>query len=128
MIKALPYGLGDRNSIEQFTFDPVNTGTSRIAKETNLPGCVVEIRTFDSLISGLNISLSERIMFKLDLEGMEVEAILGAADFIEKYPHITFILEDKHSGQNQIKKTLNQLGSFEFGEIDEYNFYAKKLN
>ncbi len=128
MITSFPLGLGDRNSTEQFTFAPVNTGASHIDIEPNMPHCVAEICTFDSLIGRLNISLSEKIMFKLDIEGMEVEAIMGAAGFIRKYPYITFILEDKHTGQNPIKKILNQLGSFEFGEIDEYNFYAKKIN
>ncbi len=127
MITPFPLGLGDRNSMEQFTFDPINTGASHCGNETDLPGCVAEISTFDSLIGKLNISLTEKIMFKLDIEGMEVEAILGAAGFIMKYPHITFIVEDKHTGQNPIKNTLNKLASFEFGEIDEFNFYARKI-
>ena len=88
---------------------------------------VVELRTLDSLLPNLNISLDDKILIKLDVEGMEVEAIRGASDFIRRYPNMTLMIEDKHTGQNPIKRLLIELCPFKFGEIDEYNIYAKKI-
>jgi len=90
--------------------------------------CKAEIRTFDTLLSKLDISLEDNILFKLDVEGMEIEAIRGSTNFIRRYPNITFILEDKHTGQYPIRDTLRKIASFEFGIVDEFNIYARKLS
>ena len=127
MIQAFPVGLGDQNETVNFVFNPVNTGASHIASVNDHANCMAEIRTFDSLLRKLNIGKAENILVKLDLEGMEVEAIRGASNFIRNYPNITLVIEDKHSGQNQIKETLNQLAEFEFEEVDKFNICAKKI-
>lgn len=125
-VKAFPIGLGDHNYKAKFIFDPVNTGASHIANITDLTDCIAEIRTFDSLLPEMNISIEDNILFKLDVEGMEIEAILGASNFIRHYPNITFVMEDKHTGQYPIKDTLNKIASFEFGAVDEFNVFARK--
>jgi hypothetical protein len=58
---------------------------------------------------------------------METEALLGAANFIRQYPNITFILEEKFTGMTNIKTVLNKLGSFEYGMVDQYNMFARKI-
>jgi len=126
-VKAFPIGLGDHNFKAKFIFNPVNTGASHIANAMELADCMAEIRTFDSLLPELKISIEDNILLKLDLEGMEVEAIHGASNFIRQYPNITFIMEDKHTGQYPIKDTLNKIASFEFGVVDEFNIFAKKI-
>jgi hypothetical protein len=37
-------------------------------------------------------------------------------------------VEDKHCGNDSIKNTLAEFASFEFGRVDEFNIYAKKIN
>ena len=59
---------------------------------------------------------------------MEAEAIQGSADFIRQYPNITFIVEDKISGQDSIRSVLSGIAKFEFGIVDEFNMYARKIN
>ena len=125
-VKALPVGLGDKNFRANFVFNPINTGASHIANDNDTVNCMVEIRTLDSLLPELNISINDNILIKLDIEGMELEAIRGATDFILHYPNITFVTEYKHSGYASIKETLSKIAPFEFGIIDEFNIYAKK--
>jgi FkbM family methyltransferase len=126
-VEAFQYGLGDRNSKVNFVFNPVNTGASHIENANGSGNCVAEICTFDSLFMELNISVEASIYFKLDIEGMEVEAIRGARNFIKNYPNITFIIEDKHTGEDPIKDALSKIAKFQFGIVDEFNISAKKL-
>jgi FkbM family methyltransferase len=127
-IKALNYGLGMKNGTVGFKFNPVNTGASSKATDVEISDCHGEIRTFDSILPELNLNINDRILFKLDVEGMEAEAILGAAGFIRNYPNITFVLEDKHTGQDPIQVALSEISDFEFGIVDDFNIFAKKRN
>lgn len=129
-VKVLPVGISDENKFLNLKFDPINTGASGIAPiDQGNPtiDCLSEMRTFDSLLPELNLSLEDHILFKLDVEGMETEAIMGSANFIRQYPKITFIIEEKITGEDKIKSVLNQLGSFKYGALDNYNIFAKKI-
>ena len=127
-ITAFQCGLGEENKKTGFIFNPVNTGASSKSTNPGQSNCQGEIRTFDSLLPELNLSKNDRILFKLDVEGMETEAINGAAAFIRNYQNITFVLEDKHSGQDTIKQALGKIAAFEFGIVDEFNIFATKIN
>ena len=124
---ALPVGLGNENKLVRFSFNPVNTGASHLDRENNPENILVEMRTFDSLLPELNINMEEHILFKLDVEGMELEAMQGASGFIRSYPHLMIIFEEKHSVKATIISFLNELATFEYGTVDEYNMYAKKI-
>ncbi len=128
-VEALPLGLGDKNFLAQFIFNPVNTGASHISEKPIIEDsivCQADIRTFDSLLSSLKIEKTEKILFKLDLEGMELEAILGSYNFISSYPYLTFLIETKHSGEALVKEALTKIASFQFGKVDEFNIFATK--
>ena len=127
-IKAFKYGLGDQNILTNFVFNPSNTGASHIAHSNQTGDCPVEIRTLDSVYESFAINTEDRIFFKLDVEGMEPAALRGAENFIRHFPNLTFIIEDKHSGEDLIKDTLNRFACFEYGKVDEFNLYAKKQN
>ena len=124
---VLPYGLGDDDYFSSFTFDPINTGASRVNKIQKQEAGKVEIRKLDTLIKEMHIDQKETILLKLDIEGMEAEAIRGAYEFLKYYPNITLIIEDKHSGRKPINDALAEIAVFEFGEVDEFNMYAKKI-
>jgi len=126
-ITAINIGLGEENTRTGFIFNSVNTGASFKSNDREKLNCYCEIRTFDSLLPELNLNKNDRFLFKLDLEGMEVDAIHGAAEFIRTFPFITFVLEDKHTGRNPIQKALSEIASFEFGIVDDFNIFAKKL-
>lgn len=126
-VKALSVGLGSENKLVRFCFNPINTGASHLDKKNDSHNSQVEIRTFDSMLSELNIGRDEHILFKLDVEGMELEAIQGAAGFIRSYPHLTIIFEEKHSEKEAIFNALNGQANFEYGIVDEFNIFAKKI-
>ena len=127
MINAFNIGLGNENKMANFYFDRSNTGASHIAKENYENDCLVELRTFDSLLTELKIDKQNNILFKMDVEGMESEALEGAENFIRNHPNITFVLEDIFTDQSQIKSILDKYGKFEYGKVDQYNIYARKI-
>lgn len=127
-VKAFNLGLGNEYKLVNFNFDPVNTGSSRIDFKDTSANCQVELRTFDSLLPELNINKKDNILFKLDVEGMEYEALQGAGNFIRNSPNITLILEEKFTGKAQIKSILDTYGNFEYGMVDQYNMYARKMS
>ncbi len=125
-VLSFALGLGDKNFESTFVFNPVNTGASHIAVDGETGNCKANIVTFDSIYPALGLKKEDRILFKLDVEGMEPVALLGAEKFIREFPNITFVMEDKHSGEDYIKDSLNRFASFEYGVVDEFNIYAKK--
>ena len=127
MVTAFNLGFGNENKKVRFKLNPVNTGASHIDLNNNQDGEEVELCKFDSVLTKLNLARNENILFKLDVEGMETEALQGATDFILQYPQLTFILEEKFTGNKQIRKILDELGSFEYGKIDAYNMFARKI-
>lgn len=127
-VKAYYTGLSNENKPARFHFNPVNTGASHIDRNENDGSFKGELRTFDSMLDKLKIGKDENILFKLDVEGMETEALLGSAEFIRQYPNITFVIEDKHVGDDPLKSILSNYAEFEFGIVDDYNFYARKIN
>lgn len=126
-VHAFPFGLSDRNSEAAFKFNPVNTGASHIIQQDDQANCRVNLRTLDSLIQDLKINIVARIMIKLDVEGMEVEAIRGAAEFLRIFPYVTLIIEHKHTGDAEIRECLEKMALFDFDYLDEYNLLAKKI-
>ena len=126
-VDAYKTGLGNKNMKARFNFNPVNTGASHIDSLNSNGDCEVEIRTFDSLLNELKIDVGEKILFKLDVEGMEPEALEGCTQFIRQYPNIMFVMEEKHAGQDRIKTILNKIAVFEYGIVEEFNIYARKI-
>jgi FkbM family methyltransferase len=125
-ILTFNYGLGNVEETAKFVFDPVNTGASHLARENEKSGIVVELKKMDSLIKDFRISENDSVLIKFDLEGMETEVICGAEDFIHSCRQLTIILEYKIEGREKIMSYLDRIAAFEYGSVDEYNFYARK--
>ncbi len=128
-ITCMPVGLGAANSRAYFECNPVNTGASHLSTSKDGANCrEVEIKTLDSLRADLDIAPGDRILFKLDVEGMEAEALEGAANLIREAAEITLIIEVKHSDLFGIIQLLQTLGEFEIGRPDPYNIFARKIH
>ena len=126
-VKIYPYGLGDGDYSVSYTFEPVNTGASRINRDPENGAATAEIRRLDSFLDQFITGKNEPVLVKLDVEGMEVEVIRGAREFIRLHDRITFIVEDKHSTDGSIPDALREAGSFEFGRVDNMNLFARKI-
>jgi FkbM family methyltransferase len=127
-IKGMQVALGDESREVYFVFNPVNTGASHKSAGNVPSDYLVQQHSFDYLLPQLEILPSDRILFKLDVEGMESEAIRGATEFIKNHNEMLFIIEDKLSGDENIRETLSRIANFEFGFIDDYNIFARKTN
>lgn len=126
-VKAFPFGLGKSAENVRFEINPVNTGASHKTVKTSDYMETVAIQTLDSVLPDLSIEYTEHILLKLDVEGMEIEAIQGAADFIRNYPNLTLIVEMKHCGPRLIEEALNALAPFACKQLDAYNLIATRI-
>ncbi|HCY41837.1 MAG TPA: hypothetical protein DHV48_10855 [Prolixibacteraceae bacterium] len=127
-ITAFQIGLGKQKYIHTIDFDPVNTGASSLLIEkVDHEKQMVQVDAFDSMIPQMNLDSASKVLFKLDVEGMEADAISGAARLIEQIGDILFIIEVKHSGRQKVIDTLNSLACFEIGDVDRFNIYARKI-
>ena len=136
--KITPYnfGLGSMNRDEDFIFETINTGASHLSSSAHYDTTIVgpklrekvHIKTLDSIVDQLNLSKSDRIMVKIDTEGMEPEVLTGAKDFISSFPNLLFIIEWKLSGMDEIKSYFNNSKEFEFLFVDNMNVAVKKIS
>lgn len=126
-VTAFNYGLGDKNSIEHFKLHRVNFGASRRVEQETEHTEKVQIRMMDDVYESLGLLPSARILVKIDVEGMEVEMLKGAERFIKHFSNITLIIEEKVTGSARIMQTLDSFAKFEYGAVDSYNMYAKKV-
>lgn len=126
-IQTFNCGLGDLNGKARFHFNPVNTGASSIDRKNRPDTQLVDIRTLDSLMPELAIHPEDRILIKLDAESMEPEVLQGATEFLCKYDHILLVMEDKFTGTSKLSGILDQVARFEYGRIDQYNMFARKI-
>jgi FkbM family methyltransferase len=135
--KAVVYnlGLGSKRSRELFVYDPVNTGASHLNSvevydhDTDGRGKMdeVDIVMLDEMIDTMAISTTDRIMIKIDVEGMEKDVLLGAKEFVKKYQDVIIVIESVHSGEKELKSILDQIAVFEYIKVDKLNFGAKKI-
>ena len=132
-VRLFPIGLGSHEYRANFTFDPVNTGASHLTDD-HIDAEIIEnpefedtdIKTLDSLIETMNIGTEKRIIIKIDVEGMELEVLEGAATFLKKYPNILIIMESIHSGKEKLSALLKTIDNFEILEVDSLNMAAIK--
>ena len=124
-VQVFRYGLGDKPEKVHFNIHTDTTSSSCLDRNaTGEPN--VDIETLDNLCKKFKISATDRIIMKLDVEGMETEAIKGASRFIRACPNLTIIYEDYITDNFRNDKLLSKLGDFRFYNIDEINRVAEK--
>ncbi|EMR04350.1 FkbM family methyltransferase [Cesiribacter andamanensis] len=126
MVTVLPVGLGSKAEKVYFDIKPVLTSASGIDRSYQGPETNVEIKRFDDLLPELPCTPEHRVIMKLDVEGMEVEVLQGAADFIKKARGLALVMEKTFSGEDNIRNFLASLGTFVYEDIDEVNMVAIK--
>lgn len=126
-IQAFNYGVGNMKERVFFMIpDDVKSSSHIDRSETKKPN--VDIETFDALSKQFNINKDDRIILKLDVEGMEVEAIQGAATFISEYPHLRIIYEHFPVDGFRNDKALQAVTNFDIADIDKVNRIATKVS
>lgn len=126
-ISAFNYGLGEKEYKAGFIYDSVNTGASHL-KETGEKGMLreVTIKAFNTVYPELKLNTEDKIMIKIDVEGMEQAVLNGASEFIRSFNNLLIIMEVKHSGEEILKNELNKYAAFKYKKIDDLNIAAFK--
>jgi len=118
------HALGSCNEVGQFFYEPVNTGASR--RVYGEKAISVSIRPFDDIFDELYFPYSTKSLFKIDVEGMELEVLSGAKQTLRMIDDVRLIIEDKFDDQKSIEGFLKSIGNFDFERLDEYNVIATK--
>ncbi len=129
------FGLDHIDRSASFIFDPINTGASHLSAAefydhaTDARGQKTEVKLMmlDHVYEQLELKESDRILMKIDVEGMEESVLLGAKEFIRKFPNILIVMESVHSGVEKLQAVLSDSAHFEFLEVDDLNFAARKI-
>lgn len=125
-VQIFACGLGNKKEKVYFNVPVGLPSSSYIDRETpKEPN--VDIETLDSLYSKFNLSEDDRILMKLDVEGMEEELIEGAREFISKFKNLTLIYEHFKADNYRNDKALKALADFKFRDIDNVNRLAIKM-
>ncbi|MBC7381420.1 MAG: FkbM family methyltransferase [Bacteroidia bacterium] len=126
-VAAYNYGLGSKHSVEHFELNQTNPGANKRVDEGTENTQKFEINAMDDVFETFGLKPETKILMKIDVEGMEVEMLKGATKFFRYFNNITLIIEEKLTGESRIINTLNEICAFEYGNVDNFNIYAKKL-
>lgn len=125
-IRVFPCGVGDKKEKVFFNIPDGVTSSSFMDKEsTNEPNG--EIDTLDNIMAAAGIAKDARIIMKLDVEGMEPEAIRGGANFINSCSNLRVIYEHFPEDDYRNDKCLLAVCNFTFNNLDEVNRVATKV-
>ncbi len=125
-IIALECGLGAKKEHVYFEKVVGVTSSSYLDRsETKEPNVTIE--KLDDLYGSFNLKKEDRIIIKLDVEGMETEVIAGAINFFNDFPSVKVIFEHFSETSDQINKSLSAISPFTFKEIDSVNRLAEKV-
>ncbi len=124
-VRVFACGVGDKKERVFFNIpDGVKSSSHLARNSTNEPN--VEIDTIDNIMAEVNLSPDTRIMMKLDVEGMEPEAISGAKQFIASYKNLRVIYEHFPEDDYRNDKCLLAISDFSFSNLDSVNRIATK--
>lgn len=109
-------GLSDKAGTACFQNNPANIGASRIVPLGSGAGSEIRLTTLDSAVRGID----EIKLIKVDVEGHDYEALVGARDTISTHkPIILFeqFAEDSAAGESESIKLLKSYGYKTFAVI-----------
>lgn len=132
-IIVYPYAVGDKEETLELTNNDVNCGGSQIMneKETRAIGTTqerVEVKTLDSMINPKDIIDSQISLIKIDIQGYELKAIMGAENIIKQYKPIIWceVEVGEDTNQDEISDHLKKLGYVAIWKINKDMIYQER--
>jgi FkbM family methyltransferase len=125
-IQVFPCGVGDKKEKVFFNIPDGVTSSSYMDKESKREPNG-EIDTLDNIMAASGISKDARIIIKLDVEGMEPEAIVGGTSFMRSCSNLRVIYEHFPEDDYRNDKCLLAVCNFTFNNLDEVNRVATKV-
>ncbi len=126
-VQAFNYGLGSRHSIEFFEMNETNPGANKRVEAEGPLTRRFEINSLDEKYTSFGLLPDDRILIKIDVEGMETAMLDGAVEFLRTFNNMVLIIEEKLSGDDNIRRKLNEIADFSYSSIDEFNICARKI-
>lgn len=118
-------GLGSKKERVYFNIPKGVTSSSFLDRSVNgEPN--VDIETLDNICSQFNIGPSERVLIKLDVEGMETEVIAGGLNFLKSLKDLQLIYEHFETDELNDSNVLGKIGNFKTTDLDDVNRLAVK--
>lgn len=132
-VHSYQIGLGSQKETVDFEIRSHNKGASRMVREveeieSDKTHDLGKIQPLDELKTELPLNKKDKVLMKLDVEGMEAEVIKGASQFIKDCNALILIIESSISDKESLIEILNTLGNFTYHPIDRHNFAAIKQN
>lgn len=124
-VQLFTCGLGNKKERVYFNI-PTGIPSSSYMDKDSAKEPNADIERFDDIFPKMNIAPTDRVLMKLDVEGMEVELIQGAREFIKNHKNLTFIYEHFKTDNYRNDKALLEIAKFTFGDIDPVNRLAVK--
>jgi len=134
-IQAHNIALGSEESSSEFIYEKINTGASRLAifksdfKSPEHAKSIVisKVSRFDVLAAGLAIPSTEKVLIKIDAEGMEHMILIGAIDFLKSHRNIMLVMEKKYQSIKRFDDLLALTGDYESLPVDDENIAYRKI-
>lgn len=127
----LNYAAGDKEKTVEFAVEKNVTSSSRMisSSKNNGDSVSVEMKRIDNMIRHKDVKIpsDKLIVMKLDIEGMEPEALKGAEQFIKSTKNLHIIYEYYDDQDAKIKSVLNSFCEFEYTDLDGVNMLAVRV-
>jgi len=134
-IRSHQVALGSEECNCEFIYEKINTGASRLAtnisdykgpknSHVNLFAKVIRL---DHMAAELAIPPDEKILIKMDAEGMEHMILVGAIEFMRNYRNILIVMEKKYQSIARFNELLALTGEYECLPVDKYNIAYRKI-
>jgi FkbM family methyltransferase len=107
-VVIVPKGAWDREDTLMLHVDEANAGGSTLIWQTGGPSIPVPLTTIDRIVAELNLPKVDLI--KMDIEGAEKNALLGAAETIRRFhPRLALVLEHSRDDVDILPAVARQL-------------------
>jgi FkbM family methyltransferase len=123
-IKVLNCAVGSDN--KKVSFEVLEGVTSSSYMNEDDTGGDIDCRRLDDIIDLGRYDTSKPVVIKLDVEGMEIEALKGAERLIKQAPKLEIVYEYCSCGDMAIRAVLDQYARFTYRDLDGVNTLAVK--
>jgi FkbM family methyltransferase len=124
MIQVLNCAVGKENKKVSF-FVPEGVSSSSHINVADAGGNI-DCKRLDDIIDISAIDQQKQTVIKMDVEGMEVEALQGASQLIKQVKNLSIIYEYTFCGDQAFRTVLDQYGRFTYRDLDGVNALAVK--
>jgi len=119
-----PFALGKET--RRLSFNVLEGVTSSSYADLDVEDGEIECRVFDELFDVKFVDKTKITFIKLDVEGMELDVLEGAKEFIKSTPNLQIAYEYTSVGDDKIRNFLRSIGKFAFFDLDGVNTLAIK--